>query len=132
MRDFGRPIGDERRTELVALMKQIFESGDTKRSVTAGDFSMEDNPERVVVKEVEVKWDGERLRVARTEEDARPPFEWLYEVSSDVGDTDYFKHYLARAEDIVLAQRKVLTVIDEPEAEVLEADLRAAIGQLKG
>ena len=112
-------------------MKEIYETGNTKREVTAGEFSMEENPEQVVVKEVEVKWDGERLRVARTEDSARPPFEWLYEVSSDVGESDYFKHYLARAKDIVLAQRKVLTVIDGDEADVLEADLQAALEALK-
>jgi hypothetical protein len=88
-------------------------------------------PALIVVKEVEYKWDGERLRVAMTVPGVRPPFEWLYEVSSDVGESDYFKHYLVRESDIVLAQRKVLTVIDEVEADILMSDLRAALSSLQ-
>lgn len=127
MREFGVAIAPELRRELVRLIEQVFLAVPAKREVSAAEFSMEDlEPARIVVKEVEYKWDGERLRVAMTEPDVRPPFEWVYEVSSDVGDSEYFKHYLVRADDIVLAQRKVLTVIDEEEAEILKADLIAA------
>jgi hypothetical protein len=49
------------------------------------------------------------------------------ERSSDVGEADYFKHYLVRAHDIVLAQRKVLTPLDAEEAGVLRGDLDAAL-----
>ncbi|HVQ44848.1 MAG TPA: hypothetical protein VMT30_07880 [Candidatus Saccharimonadia bacterium] len=132
MREIGEPIGAQRCRELVDLAARVYDAGEVKRAVKASEFAMEDVPDRVVVQEVEVRVDGERLRVARTRPDARPPFEWLLEVSSDLGETDYFKHYLFRDHDIVLAQRKVLTVIDEVEAEVLERDLRAALRELKG
>jgi hypothetical protein len=90
------------------------------------------DPARIVVKEIELKWDGERLRVGNTLPDVRPPFEWIYEISSDVGEADYFKHYLVREHDIVLAQRKVLTPLDAEEAEILRADLQAALESLEG
>jgi hypothetical protein len=132
MRDFGPTINPSEYQNLLGLAAKVYASVPAKRQVTAGEFAMEENPERIVVKEVELKWDGERLRVAMSEPGARPPFEWLYEVSSDVGETDYFKHYLIRENDIVLAQRKVLTPIDAEEAEVLRADLQAALDSLKG
>lgn len=131
MREFGAPLTPSRRQELVELIVRVYGSVPAKKEVRAADFAMEDEPERIVVKEVEFKWDGNRLRVAMSEPKARPPFEWFYEVSSDVGESDYFKHYLVRADDIVLAQRKVLTVIDEREAEILRADLQAALDSLK-
>ncbi len=127
MRDFGKPISNETRTELTGLVEQVYNNGSAQRALRASDFAMEEVPDRIVAKEVEVRWDDSRLRVAATESDARPPFEWLYEVTANVGDTDYFKHYLVRTDDIVLAQRKVLTVIDDKEAAVMRADLLAAL-----
>ena len=127
MREFSKPISREIREELVALIILVYGSVPAKREVTAADFAMTERPERIVVKEVEIKWDVERLRVAMSEPSVRPPFEWLYEVSSDIGESEYFKHYLVRESDIVLAQRKVLTPIDNHEAEILRADLQAAL-----
>jgi hypothetical protein len=127
MREFGAPIGPETRQELMTLIERVYGSVPAKREVTAGEFAMEEQPERIVVREVDIKWDGERLRVGMTLGEARPPFEWIYEISSDVGESEYFKHYLVRADDIVLAQRKLLTVIDDEEAGILRADLEAAL-----
>ena len=127
MREFSKPISREIREELVALIILVYGTVPAKREVTAADFAMTERPERIVVKEVEIKWDVERLRVAMSEPSVRPPFEWLYEVSSDIGESEYFKHYLVRESDIVLAQRKVLTPIDNHEAEILRADLQAAL-----
>ena len=127
MRDFGAPIGAQTYTEIAELAQTIFDSNEIKRAVKAADFAMEDNPDRVVVHEVDLRSEaGERLRVAKTEASARPPFEWLYEISSDIGEVDYFKHYLVREDDVVLAQRKVLTPIDQEEAELILADMRIA------
>ena len=131
MREFGRPINTTTRDQLLDLIIQAYSSVPAKREVTAGEFAMEDRPERIVVKEVEFKWDGQRLRVAMSEPAARPPFEWVYEVSSDVGESEYFKHYLVRNEDIVLAQRKVLTPIDDEEAAIMRDDLLAALASLQ-
>jgi hypothetical protein len=97
-----------------------------KRDVRASDFAMEENPDRVVVREVDLRNGDERLRVAVTDPGARPPFEWLLEITSDVGEADYFKHWLVREHDVVLAQRKVLTPVDDAEADLILSDLSTA------
>jgi hypothetical protein len=132
MREFGTPVGPEVRDEIMTLAQAIFDQVESKREVRAREFAMEDNPDRVVVDEVDVKHEGERLRIAVTKPEARPPFEWLLEITSDIGEADYFKHYLVREEDVVLAQRKVLTPLDAEEAELVLVDLRTAQGWLEG
>lgn len=127
MRDFGAPINEDVRLQLMELIDRLYGSAPAKREVTAGEFAMEENPERIVVREIDLKWDGQRLRLGKTLDEARPPFEWVYEISSDMGESEYFKHYLVRENDIVLAQRKVLTVIDDEEAAILRADLEEAL-----
>jgi len=114
------------RDEILTLARNIFDQAQPKRAVTAKEFAMDDEPDRVVVHEVDLRRSGERLRVAVTEPEARPPFEWLYEITSDIGESEYFKHYLIREEDVVLAQRKLLTPLDQQEADLVVADLRAA------
>jgi hypothetical protein len=132
MREFGAPVGAEVRSEILRAAEAFYAGVEKKRDVTAAEFAMEDAPERVVVHEAELRWDGERMRVAATEPAARPPFEWLYEITSDVGEADYFKHYLIREHDVVLAQRKVLTPIDAQEAELILRDLQAAQNAIVG
>jgi hypothetical protein len=127
MREFGEPIGADARKELVDLIERVYALVPAKREVSAGEFAMEEQPERIVVKEIDLRWDGERLRIGKTLDDARPPFEWVYEISSDMGESEYFKHYLVREDDIVLAQRKLLSVIDAEEAAILRADLQEAL-----
>jgi hypothetical protein len=131
MREFGKPISLDEREEVLALAQAIYDAAGPKRAVKAEDFAMDEEPERVVVHEIDLKWDGQRMRIAATEPNARPPFEWLVEITSDVGDSDYFKHYLVRDEDIVLAQRKVLTPIDREEADIILSDLREAKEHIK-
>jgi len=130
VRTFGAPEGKGTRAEIVALAVSIFSLSGSKRAVRAREFAMEDEPERVVASEVDVRWGSERLRIAATEPDARPPFEWIWEITSNVGESDYFKHYLVREEDVVLAQRKVLTPIDAAEARIIMHDLRLAQSHL--
>jgi hypothetical protein len=127
MREFGEPIGADARKELVDLIERVYALVPAKREVSAGEFAMEEQPERIVVKEIDLRWDGERLRIGKTLDDARPPFEWVYEISSDMGESEYFKHYLVREDDIVLAQLKLLSVIDAEEAAILRADLQEAL-----
>lgn len=130
MREFGQPVGPEVRTEIVKLAQAIFDQAEPKRTVLARDFAMEENPDREVVDEVDLRHEHERLRIAITRAEARPPFEWFLEVTSDIGESEYFKHYLVREEDVVLAQRKVLTPLDAEEAELVLHDLRTAQGWL--
>jgi hypothetical protein len=127
---FGRPISEFEQAEIAALTQQLFEQAPLGRELVAGDFLLEGNPARVVAREIDVQWPDGRVRVARSEQSERPPFEWNYEVTSDIGEVDYFKHYLVRDHDIVLAQRKILTPIDQDEAVVLRQDLRQALGEL--
>jgi hypothetical protein len=128
MREFGEPVGDDMREEIMKLAQKFYDTAPKRRDVTAEAFAMEGDPARVVVHEAEIKTkDGERMRVAATEPTARPPFEWLLEITSDVGEADYFKHYLIREHDVVLAQRKVLTPIDSAEADLVLEDLRTAL-----
>jgi hypothetical protein len=128
MREFGPPVDEGVRDEILKLAQSLFDRTEPKRAVRAKEFAMDENPEQVVVHEVDMRGDEGRLRVAVTEPDARPPFEWLLEITSDVGESEYFKHYLVREHDVVLAQRKVLTPIDAEEAELILSDLRTAKG----
>jgi hypothetical protein len=130
MREFGLPIDADARLNIMSLAQALYDAAGPKRAVRASDFAMDDEPDRVVVHEADVRWADGRLRVAVSEASARPPFEWVLEISSDVGESDYFKHYLVREHDVVLAQRKVLKPIDAVEAEVILADLRVAQAQL--
>lgn len=114
------------RTEILKIARSLYDSAPVKREVRAKDFAMDGDQERVVAHEVDLRHEGERLRVAVTEPSARPPFEWLLEITSDVGEADYFKHYLIREHDVVLAQRKVLTPIDQQEADLILSDLQTA------
>lgn len=126
MREFGPAVGPEERAEILALAEAIFREVEPKRTVLARDFAMEENPDQEVVDEVDLRYEGERLRIAVTRTEARPPFEWLLEITSDIGESDYFKHYLIREDDVVLAQRKVLTPLDAEEAALVLGDLRTA------
>ena len=126
MREFDTPISPARTAEITALIKELFELLPLRREVTGADYKMEP-AERMVMEigELKVK-DGPRLRIGATEPSARPPFEWLYEVTSDVTPSDYFKHYLVMDDQIVLAHLKVLTPIDETEARIIASDLAEA------
>lgn len=131
MRQLGAPVGGSVRQTIIDLACRVFVFAPKHRLVRASEFTMDMIGDPVVVKEAEIKWPAGRLRVAITETDARPPFEWQLEITSNIDETDYFKHYLVRDEDVVLAQRKILTPIDAEEAEVVLADLELALAQLE-
>lgn len=126
MRTFGAPAQTGLRNDIMTLARSIYDEVEPKRTVKAADFAMEESPEEVVVREVDLRNGPERLRVAMTDPAARPPFEWLLEITSDIGEADYFKHYLVREHDVVLAQRKELTPVDDQEAATILSDLRTA------
>ncbi|HEY6736261.1 MAG TPA: hypothetical protein VI322_00940 [Candidatus Saccharimonadia bacterium] len=126
MREFGEVISPDTRTAIVAAAQAFYAAAPQRRTMLAEQFAMDGDLRRVVATEAEVKWPGGRMRVAHSRPEERPPFEWIYEITSDVGEADYFKHYLIREDDIVLAQRKELTPIDQAEAEVILQDLAAA------
>jgi hypothetical protein len=126
MREFGKPADEGVRDQIFALAQSIYDRAEPKRDVRAKEFAMDEQPEQVVVHEVDLRSEDGRMRIAVTEPAARPPFEWLLEITADIDETDYFKHYLVREHDVVLAQRKVLTPIDQVEAELVLRDLQTA------
>lgn len=126
MRAFGAGITVEQRTAITVAAQRVYGAALKRQNLLAHQFAMDGDGQRVVATQAEVAWDGGRVRVAHSRPEARPPFEWRYEITSDVGEADYFKHYLIRDNDIVLAQRKILTPIDDTEAAVILADLAAA------
>ena len=130
MREFGEPADRHKLTEIMALAQSFFDGAPKRRALTAKEFALEEDADRVMVHEADVRNGEERLRVAVTREDARPPFEWLMEITSDVGESDYFKHYLVTEEGVFLAQRKVLTPVDEAEAQIILSDQKIALGWL--
>lgn len=126
MREFGTYISPETEAKLRAEVESVFALMPDKSDVFGADFAM-DEPDAKVITAADLKLaDGQRFRLSRTENSARPPFEWLWEISSDLGESEYFKHYLIRETDTVMAQRKEIFPIDEPEAEIILADLKFA------
>ena len=130
MRDFGPTIDVTRRTEIVRAAREVFELATRRRSAVASEFALEISGNPIVVNEADVRWDEGRMRVALTTAEAHPMFDWLIEITANIGEVDYFKHYLILPDEIVLAQRKVLTPIDEVEAQVILGDLKLALAQL--
>lgn len=126
MRDFGAPAGAHWRTKIVEEAQAVFMAAQTRQDRRAAEFAMDGDPERTVATEAEVVWDEGRMRVAISRPSERPPFEWEMEITSEIDEADYFKHYLVREDDVVLAQRKILTEIDEAEAKLIIKDLNTA------
>ncbi len=126
MREFGPTASPQLQQQIRQLAAELFAGVPAKRPLRGGDFAMDDEA-AVVVYEATIQVDDtQRLRIAQTVPEARPPFEWLLEITSDIGESDYFKHYLIREHDIMLAQRKELTPIDDQEAHVILRDLQTA------
>lgn len=127
MRTFGSRVKPELEARIRQEVQALFESAPERREHRGSEFAL-DNADDVVMHEVNIPVgdDGERYRVNMSLPTSRPPFEWIMEITADVNEAGYIKHYLVREDDIVLADRKVLTVIDEEEARVMLADLAAA------
>lgn len=126
MREFGPAASPELDAAIRREALSLFELMPDKTPVL-GDALAMDETDLLVLEAAEVfDEDGNKFKMSVTRPTARPPFEWLIEISSDLGESEYFKHYLVREDDIVLAQRKSLTPIDEAEAEIILADLTDA------
>lgn len=108
---------------------ELFPVFPIKKVFFGRDYAMDDK-DMLVVEAAEIKNQDGRFRLAYSMPESRPPFEWEYEITSEYDELDYFKHYLVRAEDIVLAQRKVLLPIDDVEAELILADIKRAARNL--
>ncbi len=126
MREIGPGVDRTRYDQIVTAAEKFMATAKKHRDVRASDFAMELDGDPVMTREFEVKWPDGRMRVAKTAPGARPPFEWLIEITANIDEGDYFKHYLIREDDIVLAQRRDLTPIDEVEAKIILDDLAQA------
>jgi len=130
MRQFGHPASATIQAAIRSAAAQLLTAAPVSRLAYGREFAMDDE-DLAVMREVDLRWpDGQRFRIAETLPAARPPFEWLVEITSDLGESDYVKHYLIRDTDIMLAQRKVLTPVDDIEAQTVLADLAAAQASL--
>ena len=125
MRNFAPPVRPELRAQIVDLVQQIIAIAPKTKQQFGRDLAMDDT--NLLVSEstkVIIGDDGAMISLARSMPAARPPFEWLAEITSELEPSEYLKHYLVRQDDMVLAHRKVLTEVDDQEAEALIADLK--------
>lgn len=129
MPEYGQPVKEELRQEVLNAIKQLIADCPTANKVTAEDYVLEP-AEAVVIDHAVIHTDEGDIDLNVCRPEWYPPFEWLAEVTSDLPGTDYLKHYLVRDSDIVLAQRRELTVIDDAEAERILADLEIAAAAL--
>ena len=128
MPEFTPPVSNELRLKLLKLVDELIDACPKLKIQHGHDLAMDE--EELVVSKV-AKFDlGDEVgtvTVARSEAVARPPFEWLAEITCEINDAGYLKHYLVRDSDVVLAHRKVLTEIDNAEAERIITDLKQTL-----
>ena len=131
LREFSPPVAADLRQHIVELVNDILECAPKVKSQYGRDMAMDD-ADMLVSRSVKIDL-GESedvISLAQSEPSARPPFEWLVEVTSEIGESDYLRHYLIRDHDMVLAHRKVLTEVDDQEAKNLIDDLKTTLAAL--
>lgn len=125
MPDFKEPVSEQLRREVLETVTGLIQTSPEADEVTAEDYVLEPAAAVVLDHLLIPTRDGDvDLNLCRP--GWSPPFEWLAEITSSLPGADYFKHYLVRNNDIVLAHRRELTVIDDAEARRILADLRLA------
>ena len=117
----SRPVWDE---AIRARIETLSAMGNW-RDIPGSDFVMEPG-DATVMQELDVMTDSGRFRLAATKASARPPFEWLFEITSEINTGAGIRHYLVRDADIVAAERRTLTPIEAEEAEIILSDLKLA------
>jgi hypothetical protein len=130
MRTFGPAHSADQRGEILALIKELIAGAPHLVHVPARDYLLEP-PGAVIIDEATYETPDGEIRVALSRPEFRPPFEWIGEVTSYINESEYFKHYLVRDDDVVLAQRRDLTVIDDTEARMLLSELELARKSLR-
>lgn len=114
----SRPAWDE---AIRQGIETLYAMGDW-RDIPGSDFVMEPG-DVTVIQELDVMTESGRFRLAATKATARPPFEWLYEITSEINTGAGIRHYLVRDHDIVAAERRTLTPIEAIEAQIILSDL---------
>lgn len=128
MREFQPPVSPALRQQIIDAVSRLLAAAPKVKNYYGRDLAMDDEELIVSRSAMYNLGDEGTITVALSEEVARPPFEWIVEITSEIGQSDYLKHYLVRDEDVVLAHRKVLTEVDDEEAKLLLADLKQAEG----
>jgi len=133
MRNFSPPVRPELREQIVDLVQQIIAAAPKTKQQFGRDLIMDDT-ELLVSESAKITFDNDDdavISLAQSMPAARPPFEWLVEITSELEPSDYLKHYLVRQDDMVLAHRKVITEVDDWEAEALIDDLKLTLKSLQ-
>ncbi|QQR51871.1 hypothetical protein IPG36_04620 [bacterium] len=115
------------RREIVEMARAVYEAAPRHHVLKAAEFMFAGDSSRTVAEEATLDTPNGKIRIAYSQPAERPPFEWHWEITSDMGEADFFKHYLIRENDVVLAQKRVLTPIDDFHAGIVLGDLRAAL-----
>lgn len=126
MREMLTKASMELENQIRAETEELLGAAKDKETVFGKSFAMDDETMEVLEEGTIKLESGETLQIAKSRAEARPPFEWLYEITSKIDEGDYFKHYLIRDKDIVLARRRDLLPIDDAEAKVILADFAIA------
>lgn len=123
MREFSPPVSPELRARLLQLSEELLAAAPERKPILGGDLAMEE-AELVIGERAKLEFpDGATLEVALSRPEGRPPIEWLAEITSTIDEGDYFKHYLVRDDDLVMAHRKTIIDIDDEEARMVENEL---------
>jgi hypothetical protein len=126
MPTFSGSLAPANHARVVELVVELLAKAPEVEEVTGVSYAMEP-ADQVVIRRIDLVLGEGRLRVGMTESSVRPPFEWLAEITSDIGTSEYWKHYLVRESDLVLAQRRDLTVINDAEAGMIIGELELAL-----
>jgi hypothetical protein len=130
--EFEPPVAPELRQRIIELVAAILDRAPKVKTLYGRDLAM-DEEDAVVGRSAKLDLGEEvgTVSVAESEPSARPPFEWIVEVTSEINSVDYLKHYLVRDDDMMLAHRKVLTEVGDREAKLLIIDLEQALASLQ-
>lgn len=98
--------------ELYQICQQLIEAGEF--TTVSAEEAMADglDANTVVIKKIKVTVPEGYVELQITTPEARPPFEWLAEVTWDTGE---YKHYLVRPEGIFFARGRNLTAVTQLE-----------------
>jgi hypothetical protein len=123
----SKPIWD---AEIRSRVERLYADTSKWRDIPGSEFVMEPG-DVTVVQELDVMTESGRFRLAATLPNARPPFEWLYELTSEINTGTAMRHYLVLNDEIVSAERRTLTPLDDEEAEIVLQDLALVEATLK-
>ncbi len=127
MRDFTPPVSPELRAEVFETARRVLAAAPEMRPLYGRELAMEEEDALIAERAKLELADGATMEVALSRPEGRPPIEWLAEITSTINEEDYFKHYLVRDADLVLALRKTIIPIDDEEARMVLSELQLTL-----